>query len=88
MASTVGVSAFVDAAGGVHASTTFNTAAVEVRDMPTRGPRTLATRLGLWPEVAGVALALAALVRAAARRRATRRAAAAPPTFQTQPEAP
>ncbi len=88
MASTVGVSAFVDAAGGVHNSTTFNTPAVEVRDMPTRGPRTLATRLGLWPEVTGVTLALAALAWAAARRRATRRAAAAPPTSDTQPEAP
>jgi apolipoprotein N-acyltransferase len=89
MASTVGVSAFVDAAGGVHEATGFDTDAVVLRDMATRGPRTLATRAGPWPEVALVALAVAALAWAAARRRAARRprAAAASPTTDTNPEA-
>ncbi|MDI6102188.1 apolipoprotein N-acyltransferase [Actinoplanes sp. NEAU-A12] len=73
MVSTVGVSGFVDAQGTVHGSTGFNTAAVVVRDMSLEGPRTLATRSGLWPEAAivfgtVVALAGAALLR---RRRAT-----------------
>jgi apolipoprotein N-acyltransferase len=73
MVSTVGVSGFVDAMGGVHGSTGFNTGAVVVRDMKLEGPRTLATRSGLWPEaviVFGTVVALtgAALLR---RRRAT-----------------
>ena len=61
MVSTVGVSAFVDTAGGVHAATGFNTAAVVVRDMHLGGPRTLATRLGEWPEVAAVVVTIVAL---------------------------
>ena len=61
MVSTVGVSGFVDGTGAVHGSTGFNTAAVVVRDIATEGPRTLATRSGNWPEVAAVALMVAAL---------------------------
>ncbi|WP_229070464.1 apolipoprotein N-acyltransferase [Actinoplanes sp. DH11] len=61
MVSTVGVSGFVDGAGGVHGATGFNTAAVVVRDIATEGPRTLATRSGNWPEVVAVALMVAAL---------------------------
>ena len=85
MASTVGVSAFVDADGRVHQATTFNTAAVELRDMSLGGPTTLATRVGPWPEVVLAAMALAALAWAGVRRRAGRRAAA-PPTSE-HPEA-
>jgi apolipoprotein N-acyltransferase len=61
MVSTVGVSGFVGTEGDVHGSTGFNTAAVVVRDMHLGGPRTLATRSGIWPEVAMVFLAVVAL---------------------------
>ncbi|MEU4428897.1 apolipoprotein N-acyltransferase, partial [Actinoplanes sp. NPDC024001] len=61
MVSTVGVSAFVDTEGDVHGSTGFNTAAVVVRDIHLGGPRTLATRSGIWPEVAAVVLTVVAL---------------------------
>ncbi|MFC7535218.1 apolipoprotein N-acyltransferase [Actinoplanes sp. GCM10030250] len=61
MVSTVGVSGFVDAEGHVHGSTGFNTGAVVVRDIHLGGPRTLATRSGIWPEVAAVLLTVAAL---------------------------
>jgi len=69
MASTVGVSAFVGTAGDVHGSTDFNAPAVVVRDMRVSGPRTLATRLGPWPESAAVLLAAAALAGALLLRR-------------------
>lgn len=61
MVSTVGVSAFVDTEGDVHGSTGFNTAAVVVRDIHLGGPRTLATRSGIWPEVVAVVLTAVAL---------------------------
>jgi apolipoprotein N-acyltransferase len=61
MVSTVGVSAFVGTAGDVHGATGFNTTAVVVRDMHLGGPRTLATRLGQWPEVAAVIMTIAVL---------------------------
>ncbi|MEV6303510.1 apolipoprotein N-acyltransferase [Actinoplanes sp. NPDC051861] len=61
MVSTVGVSGFVDAEGKVHDSTGFNTAAVVVRDINLGGPRTLATRSGIWPEVIVVVLTVIAL---------------------------
>jgi apolipoprotein N-acyltransferase len=61
MVSTVGVSGFVDGEGGVHGSTGFNTPAVVVRDIATEGPRTLATRSGIWPEAVAVALTIIAL---------------------------
>jgi apolipoprotein N-acyltransferase len=75
MASTVGVSAFVDADGTVHDETTFNTQAVLVRQLRLGDGRTLATRLGLWPEVALAGLAVVALVAAGVlRQRAGREA--------------
>ncbi len=71
MASTVGVSGFVDPAGNVHDATGFNTAAVVVRAMHLNGPRTVATRLGHWPEIFAVLLTLVALAGAfVVRRRA------------------
>jgi apolipoprotein N-acyltransferase len=69
MVSTVGVSGFVGTAGDLHGATGFNTAAVVVRDMRLGGPRTLATRLGQWPEFAAVVLAIAVLVGALPLRR-------------------
>jgi apolipoprotein N-acyltransferase len=73
MVSTVGVSGFVGTDGTVHGATGFNTPAVVVRDMRLGGPTTLATRLGPWPEWAGVALAVVAMAGALPlrRRRAT-----------------
>ncbi|MGW4948463.1 apolipoprotein N-acyltransferase [Actinoplanes sp. NPDC004185] len=84
MVSTVGVSAFVGTAGQVYSSTGFNVAGVVLRDMRVDGPRTLATRLGHWPELAAVALAVLALVAAAPLRRRRRddRAAAAESTTE------
>jgi apolipoprotein N-acyltransferase len=76
MVSTVGVSAFVDTAGTVIGATGFNVPAVVVREVRLGGPRTLATRLGHWPEMAAVALALLALAGAAPMRRRRLRAAA------------
>ena len=69
MVSTVGVSAFAGTDGTVHAATGFNVDAVVLHDMRVGGPRTLATRLGHWPEIAAVALALLALAAAAPLRR-------------------
>jgi apolipoprotein N-acyltransferase len=72
MVSTVGVSGFVDVAGGVHKETGFNEKAVEVRAMHLGSSRTLATRLGAWPELAAVVLAVAALAGAFVLRRGRR----------------
>ncbi|MEU4164996.1 apolipoprotein N-acyltransferase [Actinoplanes sp. NPDC026670] len=73
MVSTVGVSGFVDGEGSVHGSTGFNTGAVVVRDMNLDGPRTLATRLGHWPEVLIVFGTVCALIGVLPlRRRKTR----------------
>jgi len=69
MASTVGVSAFVGSAGDVHDESGFNEASVMVRAMRLDGSRTLATRLGVWPEMAAVALTVAALAWAFVLRR-------------------
>ncbi|MEU8232962.1 apolipoprotein N-acyltransferase [Actinoplanes sp. NPDC048967] len=84
MVSTVGVSAFVGTAGQVYSSTGFNVPGVVLRDMRVDGPRTLATRLGHWPELAAVALAVLVLVAAAPLRRRRRddRAAAAESTTE------
>jgi apolipoprotein N-acyltransferase len=68
MASTVGVSGFVDTDGSVVDATGFNTRAVVVHDMTQGATRTLATELGYWPEVALVALAVAGLAGAVAVR--------------------
>ncbi|MFY1631936.1 apolipoprotein N-acyltransferase [Solwaraspora sp. WMMB335] len=72
MASTVGISAFVDQNGRVSQPTQFNTAAVVVREMDAETTRTLATQLGIWPEMvlvgfAGAVVAVALWLR---RRRA------------------
>ncbi|RZU54326.1 apolipoprotein N-acyltransferase [Krasilnikovia cinnamomea] len=73
MVSTVGVSGFVDTAGGVHQATGFNTAAVVVGEMRLGGPATLATRLGRWPELAAAVAGLALLALAAPGRLRRRR---------------
>ncbi|MEU6077321.1 apolipoprotein N-acyltransferase [Micromonospora sp. NPDC047074] len=69
MASTVGVSGFVAPDGRVSDATGFNTRAVVVRQLRLDDGRTLATRVGLWPEVALAALAVGVLVGAAVLRR-------------------
>jgi apolipoprotein N-acyltransferase len=61
MVSTVGVSAFVASSGDIRASTDFDVPAVVVREMRLGSTRTLATRLGLWPEMTAVALTFGAL---------------------------
>ncbi|MGS2615747.1 apolipoprotein N-acyltransferase [Micromonospora sp. LZ34] len=72
MASTVGVSGFVSPDGRVSDATGFNTRAVVVRQLTLADGHTLATRVGLWPEVALTALAVAALAGAAVLRRRQR----------------
>jgi apolipoprotein N-acyltransferase len=72
MVSTVGVSGFVAADGSVDGATGFNTQAVLVRDIRVGAGRTLATRLGAWPEAILTLLALGAVVGAAAMRRRAR----------------
>ena len=64
MASTVGVSGFVDAHGRVYGATSFFTPAVIVRELRIDDGRTLATRLGAGPEYVIILGALAALVAA------------------------
>nr|WP_233558987.1 apolipoprotein N-acyltransferase [Micromonospora radicis] len=71
MASTVGVSGFVSPDGRVSDATGFNTRAVVVRQLPLTQGRTLATRVGVLPEVLLAALAVAALAGAAVLRRRT-----------------
>lgn len=72
MASTVGVSGFVAPDGRVSDATGFNTREVVVRQLRLDDGRTLATRLGWWPEVALAGLAAAALIGAAVLRRRQR----------------
>ncbi|MFB9238239.1 apolipoprotein N-acyltransferase [Plantactinospora siamensis] len=69
MASTVGVSGFVTPAGRVVAPTGFDTAAVLTRQMRLDQGRTVATRLGVWPEVVLAGLAVAGVLAAALARR-------------------
>ena len=69
MASTVGVSGFVGVDGSVDQLTGFNEPGVVVAEMAPRVTRTLATQLGLWPEMVLSGLAVAALVGAALNRR-------------------
>ena len=64
MASTVGISAFVDAHGRVYDATQFNTEAVLLRELRLGSGRTLATRLGAIPEYVLVGAALVALAAA------------------------
>ena len=72
MVSTVGVSAFVGIAGELDDASGFNVGAVMVRDMHLGQSRTLATRLGEWPEWVAAALAVVALAGALALRRRRR----------------
>ncbi|MDR7276044.1 apolipoprotein N-acyltransferase [Catenuloplanes atrovinosus] len=69
MASTVGVSAFVAPDGHVQDQTEFNTAAVVVRELTESTERTVATRLGYWPELLLTLLGLGLLAAAAVVRR-------------------
>jgi len=68
MASTVGVSAFVDAHGDVDHATRFNTRAVIETSTRLGTGTTLATRLGAIPEYVLIAAALAGLTAAAGLR--------------------
>jgi apolipoprotein N-acyltransferase len=77
MVSTVGRSGFVTTDGRVHAETTFNTPAAEVRAVRLSATRTLATALGAGPEYLLLAVAFAALVGAAFLGRIRRSAVAA-----------
>ncbi|MGK5740651.1 apolipoprotein N-acyltransferase [Micromonospora sp. URMC 103] len=72
MASTVGVSGFVAPDGRVSDATGFNTREVVVRQLHLADGRTLATRVGLWPEAVLAGLAVAALAAAAVLRRRQR----------------
>src|SRR5262249_2206251 len=69
MASTVGISGFADASGGVHGATSFDTPAVVVRELHLTNRRALAPRLAPIPEPLLAAAALAGLVGAAIIRR-------------------
>jgi len=61
MASTVGVSGFADPDGDVHEITQFNTQAILTRTLTLGQERTLATRLGVIPEIVIVGSALTAI---------------------------
>jgi apolipoprotein N-acyltransferase len=61
MVSTVGISGFVDASGGVHDKTGFNVPATEVRTLRLGNQRTLATELGEFPEFVITGLAVVAI---------------------------
>ena len=74
MASTVGVSAFVDPAGTAHKVTGFNVRAVIQSELRPLSARTMATELGALPELALVVVALGALVTAVVLRRRPRTA--------------
>ena len=74
MASTVGVSGFVDRDGRVSGATEFFTEAVVVRQVRPGDGTTVATRVGRWPEAVLVLLAVSVLVTAGLLRRSARRA--------------
>jgi apolipoprotein N-acyltransferase len=69
MASTVGISGFVDPDGSVHDATSFDQRAIIIRELRLRTGRTIATDVGEAPELALLAVALAAVVVAIAIRR-------------------
>jgi apolipoprotein N-acyltransferase len=77
MVSTVGVSAFVSSTGAVSQATKFDTRAVREETTRLGTGETLATRLGVIPEIVLVAAALAALGCAAGLRLSQRRASRA-----------
>jgi apolipoprotein N-acyltransferase len=72
MASTVGISGFVDADGTVHDATEFNTQRVVLRELRLGSGRTLATTVGPLPEYLIVAATLLILPLAAWSRRRRR----------------
>jgi apolipoprotein N-acyltransferase len=74
MVSTVGVSAFVSSTGAVSQATEFNTRAVREETTHLGTGETLATRLGVFPEILLVAAALVGLGCAAGLRWSQRRA--------------
>jgi apolipoprotein N-acyltransferase len=74
MASTVGVSAFVDPDGTVHDATQFNAAAVIEHNVTLRSTRTVATALGEAPEIALMFLAVGIVLAGAASGRTRRKA--------------
>ncbi len=74
MASTVGVSGFVDRDGRVSGATEFFTEAVVVRQVRPGDGTTVATRVGQWPEAVLVLLAVSVLVAAGLLRRSARQA--------------
>jgi len=78
MASTVGVSAFIDEAGNVYDATQFNAEAVIARDVVLRSGTTMATRLGVLPELALSGLAVAAVIVAVVLGRRRNREQAGP----------
>jgi apolipoprotein N-acyltransferase len=69
MVSTVGISGFVDASGGLHNETGFNVASTQWRQLRLGDQRTLATELGESPEFTACALAVALLLTALWLRR-------------------
>jgi apolipoprotein N-acyltransferase len=74
MASTVGISAFVDRHGQVYDATQFFAQAVIERDMTVWTGRTIATTVGILPEVLLVAIALGFIVAAVILRVRARKA--------------
>jgi apolipoprotein N-acyltransferase len=73
MASTVGVSAFVDESGKVYDATQFNAEAVIGKDVTLGSTRTIATKLGYLPELVLMVAAVGTLVAGVALKRQRRR---------------
>jgi apolipoprotein N-acyltransferase len=73
MASTVGISGFVDVSGGVHDASGFFTRAVMVRELRQGSGYTVATRLSYWPEMLLTAVAAGIVLGAAFLRLRARR---------------
>ena len=70
VAATSGVSAVIDPAGHVRQRSGVFTPAALVADVPLRDPRTLADRLGAWPErILALAGLLAVILALRVRRR-------------------
>ena len=65
MASTVGISGFVDTSGGVHEASGFFTRAVMVRQLTLGSGRTPATTTAFWPEAGLTAVAVGIVLAAA-----------------------
>jgi apolipoprotein N-acyltransferase len=65
MASTVGISGFVDTSGGVHDASGFFTPAAMVRELRLGSGQTPATRVAFWPEAALTGVAVGIVLAAA-----------------------